>query len=142
MDLVQYKLLQQTPAKPPVVGVEQLVDRTPRTLLYGYTAERHTWHVYLDEDGQIHRVMYDHDDEVLMHTSGPTGYCSENVHYIPNKRLYPESCDFEFCQLLTKTGERLPFTTFDAAYDERRRAANYGFAGRTFAQLSSGVTPL
>lgn len=142
MDFAQLNKLEQA-LTPPVVSVEQLADRTPRTLLYGYDTERHTWHVYLDEDGHIHRLLYDVGDTPLMHAAGPAGGCIENRQYVPNKRLCPESCDYEFCMLLRQTGESLPFTGFDAALDARRRAGlNNGYAGKTFAQLSSELERL
>ena len=36
-----------------------------------------------------------------------------NGEFIPDKRLYPESCDYEFCCLLKERGITLPFTRFD-----------------------------
>ena len=38
----------------PVLSAEDLKDKSDRTLLYGYTCDRDTWHVYL-EDGKISR---------------------------------------------------------------------------------------
>lgn len=32
---------------------------------------------------------------------------------IPDKRLYPDACDAEFCGLLMRKGALLPFTTFN-----------------------------
>mgnify|MGYP007039915543 FL=1 len=44
-----------------------------------------------------------------------------NDNYIPDKRLYPETCDYEFCVLLKERDIYLPFTT----YDEKRPLRNY-----------------
>jgi len=32
---------------------------------------------------------------------------------IPDKRLYPEACDLDFCDRLISRGFRLPFTIFN-----------------------------
>jgi hypothetical protein len=136
MDLAQFHQLESARVTPSVVGVAQLVDRTPRTLLYGYDAEHRTWHVYLDEDGLLHRFVHG-DRASPVHAAGPTGGCTENRQYVPSRRLYPESCDYEFCRLLLQAGESLPFTTFDVAADQRRRAVHHGYAGETFAQAAS-----
>lgn len=48
----------------------------------------------------------------------------KNEYYIPDKRLYPEACDYHFCKLLKDKGVNLPFTS----YNERRTKADfYGF---------------
>jgi len=36
----------------------------------------------------------------------------DNRVYVPSKRVYPESCDFEFCKLLQQHGVVIPFTTW------------------------------
>lgn len=139
MDQAQYESLRKNPPERAVIGVDQLMNRTPRTLLYGYTCERNTWHVYLDGKGQIHRVLYDSHDQPLFHAAGPAGACLDNREYVPDKRLYPESCDYEFSKLLLQAGVNLPFTTFDAEYEQRRLAAHAPFAGKTFADLTASV---
>jgi hypothetical protein len=45
---------------------------------------------------------------------------------IPNKRLYPEACDFVFCFELAKREIALPFTT----YGTMRTDPNQQFIGR------------
>ncbi len=113
-------------------SVKDLADRTARTLLFGYTTDKHTWHVYLDAQGVIHRVVYAyaHPQPLLVSaSSGETGGCTRNSEYVPNKRLYPESCDAEFCKLLSDAGVDLPFTSHDASLHARRVAAHHGFAG-------------
>ncbi|WP_315740043.1 MULTISPECIES: hypothetical protein [unclassified Bradyrhizobium] len=112
------------------------VDKTPitvspddgpdRTLLYGYDCERYTWHIY-QKDGQIHRAIY------LGSNPSPQSFDSE-AHFVasalvPNKRLYPEHCDFDFCMKLAALGIHLPFTTYGSAADGVNRKP---FAGRTF----------
>ncbi|WP_316207486.1 hypothetical protein [Bradyrhizobium sp. SZCCHNR3118] len=36
---------------------------------------------------------------------------------VPNKRLYPEACDFDFCMKLAALGVHLPFTTYGSLGD-------------------------
>lgn len=91
-----------------LITVHDLKNTTGRTLLYGYTVERATWHVYLSFAAEIKTVVYE----------GPAGEVKRllpecNEQYVPNKSLYPAKCDFEFCRLLKEAGVELPFTTFD-----------------------------
>jgi hypothetical protein len=95
-----------------VVDVTDLENKSDRTLIYGYTCERDTWHVYL-KDGVIYTVLYGYGpvNKVLMDVK-----CNQG--FVPNKRLYPRRCDFEFCKLLKEKGCRLTFTTWEDRADE------------------------
>jgi hypothetical protein len=123
-----------------VLSTEHLVDRTARTLLFGYTVERHTWHVYLDADGILYRVVYQETTSgtplLIEASAGSSAGCSRNDEYVPNKRLYPESCDLEFCRLLTAKGVSLPFTSHNPAAHAQRLEKHRGFAGRLLEELS------
>jgi len=103
---------------PPPLSGKDLNDQTDRTLLYGYTCDRESWHVYL-RDGEIVVLIYmnESDPEILTVLS--------NHDYIPNKRLYPECCDYEFCNLLSKDRDVvLPFTVW---MDLREEKQYYGY---------------
>jgi len=76
-----------------------------RTLLYGYDCARITHHVYL-KNRKIYAVVYDYNKELVINN------IHKNEDYVPNKRLYPARCDFEFCCILKDKGIYLPFTTF------------------------------
>lgn len=106
MDKKQLEMLNKV-SKPAdtVFTAEHLNDKADRTLLYGYTCDRATWHVYI-KDGNIHTVMYfsDKDTQEI--------FVQYNHDFVPDKRLYPECCDFEFCALLIRDGCSLPFTGF------------------------------
>lgn len=101
-------------SQPTICRVSELTDQTDRTLLYGYTLERYTWHVYL-KDGAIHVYVYRNSfkgDEVLRYeVCGPEVHLN-SVNLIPSKRLYPECCDYEFCQILVDKDVHLPFTSW------------------------------
>lgn len=100
----------------------QLKDRT---LLYGYTCERKTFHVYL-KNMKIHVVVYNVD--YSGNKPRPVNMREIEVHsnqdYIPDKRLYPETCDYRFCKLLKRYGLWLPFTTYD---EKRPKCTFYGY---------------
>lgn len=105
-----------------MVTVEDLNDKSDRTLLYGYTCMRRTWHVYL-KDKEIHIVKYRHDYErdIPMDLVEIEPKCNED--YIPDKRLYPSACDFEFCMMLKAQNCDLPFTS----ENDRPKAMYYGY---------------
>lgn len=110
--------------QPAYVTARDLADRTPRTLAFGYTCERDTFHVYLAEDG-IHKVVYRYGQPsvLLMHKHEREGLLPSEC--VPDKRLYPETCDFAFCVLLKTRGVQLPFTNYKVRekrnfYGERR----------------------
>ncbi|WP_315921543.1 hypothetical protein [Mesorhizobium sp. SP-1A] len=85
------------------------MDGETRTLLFGYTVERETHHVY-QEDGELHLVVYKGD--VLIHHERGASLPAENL--VPNKRLYPERCDYVFSRMLKTLGFSLPFTNYAA----------------------------
>lgn len=106
------------------VRIDMLNDQSDRTLLWGYTCNRADWHVYI-KHGQIH-----------LHSSGGVAewqrqdgktnidLCKDEYLWrelIPDKRLYPEACDYEFCKLLKELGAHMPFTT----YNNRREPKKY-----------------
>lgn len=102
------------------INVRHLNNQTPRTLLYGYTCDRQTWHVYLDYDMMIHLVVYSYPN-ILRNYSDETALTIHSC--VPNKRLYPEACDYEYCVYLYQCGAYLSFTNFNP---QRERAQFYG----------------
>lgn len=98
-----------------------LANKAPRTLIYGYTCDRDTFHVYLDERGVLNRVIYNSDGFLLSHADESTPLAA--YEYSPEKRAYPEACDLAFCGLLKQAGVEIPFTTFN---ESRVLATWYG----------------
>ena len=98
-----------------------------KTLLYGYTCERETFHVYI-KDEKIYVVVYDVDysskDNIKPKNMRQIEVTS-NHDYVPDKRLYPERCDYSFCRLLKAKGVDLPFTGWTDNIDSNREY--YGF---------------
>jgi len=123
MNEQQYEHFKTEGALRNIVCLDDLADKSPRTLLFGYDVCRATIHVYIDpSDGLIHVLKYTSTGTVgserflvLSHTSGPHGGVARNEQFVPDKRLYPESCDLEFCRILRRYDVSLPFTRFDSA---------------------------
>jgi hypothetical protein len=139
MDPRQLEELEHVTQRIALVGVQDLSDKTPRTLLLGATRDGFTRHVYLGCDGQIHCLHYRDsatDELLLSHHTGPFGGCRSNADYLGVAVLYPESCDAQFCQRLIEQGETLPF---DAHSPERGQLTDrfMPYAGKTFARLAA-----
>lgn len=80
-----------------------------RTLLWGYTIERDSFHVYL-KDKLIHIVTYDDKDRILKAESG----FEVPVQAVkPSKRAYPDGCDEQFCRLLIEKKQPISYTVFN-----------------------------
>lgn len=98
-------------------------DMTDRTLLYGYDNNRVTWHVYL-KDGVVHRHTYNQGGPMLIHQP----QCLQD--YIPNKRVYPELSNFEFCRYMkVEKGCNIIFLPWSPDIEGSRESA--GFFGVT-----------
>lgn len=107
----------------PPIKAEDLFNTIDRTLLYGYTCDRDTFHVYV-KDMKIHAVTYRTGYENNAPNFMKEISINANDDYIPNKRLYPETCDYEFCKKLKELGCHLPFTIWS---DGRPEAQFYRF---------------
>lgn len=84
----------------PMVSIAELPKGFEGTLLYGYTCERHTFHVYV-KDEVIHAVTYNFDEEIITHVSGKEVYARS---CFPDKRVYRQPTQFFFMDLLAKKG--------------------------------------
>ncbi len=116
MDINQYNALEKGVPKITSIKANELADQSDRTLIYGYTVGRETFHLYL-ENGTFNRVIYDGDKVFL---AGETELDAiELMQCVPDKRVYPERCDFEFCRILKSMDVSIPFTTFDPNVEAR-----------------------
>lgn len=109
MNKSQFSTLMSTVAEAKQASISLLMDRTPRTLIYGYTIQRDTFHVYLAQDG-IHCVIYNYNKLLMQHTHEHNGL--QLSQCVPDKRVYPETCDLEFCSVLLNAGVHVPFTSW------------------------------
>lgn len=99
----EYSKLTAPRAEDHSVSVFELLNTADRTLLYGYTFERKTVHVYL-KGGLIHFFSGgNHHAQVTWHDASAL---------VPNKRVYPALSDYEFSSILKAKGVDISFTTF------------------------------
>lgn len=118
MNFDQYKELTfKNPAATPLVRGKDLRDQEARTLIYGYDVDRNSFHVYLSYNGKICAVLYSYPDKILStwdeDSAGFPEGVTTNLEWIPNKRVYPECCDYDFCRILQERGVDVPYTTYD-----------------------------
>jgi hypothetical protein len=110
-------------------GIDYMIGPVPgpdRTMLFGYDCDRRTWHIF-KKDGQLHKAVYIGSNRQFEEMA--SGDALDARHVIPNKRLYPEACDYTFCVTLRRLDLHLSFTRFGNLFDHDRR---YPFVGRTF----------
>lgn len=132
MDKKQYEILCEMERVPARASSKELRNQEPRTLIYGYTCDRDTFHVYLGEDG-IHLVVYNYHGMLALHCRESEGLPLEDC--VPDKRVYPEACDYEFCLILKRAGVNIPFTT----WSEGRETAL--FHGKRVEELVTKYRP-
>ncbi len=133
------KLSEIDKANETVIGIQELRPYIyNRTLLYGYTCERETFHVYI-KDQKIYTVVYNTDYSInyekelgsfMRGDPKPKNMrrieVNSNRDYVPDKRLYPERCDYHFCRALKERGIDLPFTHWSEEVKPNERDY-YGF---------------
>jgi len=129
-------LLAHVYPRPSMLWARDFADQTPRTLAYGYTCERDSFHVYI-QDGAINKVVY--------RFAEPASVLIEHKHEregllltecVPDKRLYPELCDFAFCALLKARGVEMSFTTWK---DRTPTELGRRYHGQLLEQLATGL---
>ncbi len=123
------KLSEIDKANEVIIGIPELRPYLyNRTLLYGYTCERETFHVYL-RNQQIYVVVYERDFSAGGRRPKNMRQIEvkSNRDYIPDKRIYPEMSDFHFCTLLKERGIELPFTSWVGGDYETDDRGYYGF---------------
>lgn len=134
MNKREFKDLQDRADRPKRLRGYMLANRSPRTLVYGATHIRHTFHVYLGDDQKFHLVTYDDDNFLQRHQTEAELHVEE---YEPTKYAYPEACDFEFTSLLQGIGLDLSFLP----YQEREEARFYGLRLDELAVIPGSHTP-
>ena len=110
MNKKQYNKLSQLTIEPNKFSVSDLIDKSERTLLWGYTCDRDSFHVYL-YGGKINLYVYSYHEQSVIKFASATALELDSL--IPNKRVYPEASDYEFCKKLLDSGVHIQFTTFN-----------------------------
>lgn len=106
-----YTLITTSSPRPATVHVADLGPGPDHTLLYGYTCDRESWHVYLEND-MINWVKYwdlGESGELINSGSADTWVAEELV---PNKRVYPEFTDYAFACDLRDAGVEVSYRRF------------------------------
>ena len=109
-----------------------------KTLLYGYTCARETFHVYIKKE-QIYVVVYNTDFSAGVPRPKNMRQITikSNSDYIPDKRLYPERCDYNFCKMLKEKGIDLPFTTWSDPIEIDLEDPRYPYYGFTLEDMEA-----
>jgi len=102
------------------ISGHSFIDKTDRTLLYGFTLDRQSHHVYL-KNGILYLYIYS-GKNIDTIKSGIFTYLRE---LIPTKRIYPESIDTEFMNLLISKSLSVDFTTYDKERYEKLKYQNF-----------------
>ena len=119
-----FQLFQMQQGPSDLVGPDGVANKT---LLYGYDCDRRTWHVW-QKDGFINRAIYIHGNPSFEdHQCDLT--LSASI-LIPNKRLYADACDYDFCVRLRSIGAHLSFTPVKVGADTISHFEKTGFYGR------------
>lgn len=82
------------------IYVSDFKNRNDRTLIFGYTVEKYSFHVYL-KNNMLHICIYNDQNKIIYYDTSE--YFNVD-HLSPSKRSYPESFDEEFLKIaLDKT---------------------------------------
>ena len=125
-----------------LISACDLLNQSPRTLIYGSTLEGHDFHVYLGFDGDIYVLtslrqnQYDHL-AVLDVSSGSSGGVGRNIDFAPGIVANPEFSDFEFCTLLKERGVTIHFADLIIEDKESTPKAFGNFYARTYEPKGS-----
>jgi hypothetical protein len=98
----ELEYLRRAPVPDTMIGI---IPGKDRTLLYGYDCDRRTWHVY-QQHGWLHHVIYSGSNREFDFIAS-----ADARGLVPNKRLYPEACDYDFCRELKRLDIHPTFTT-------------------------------
>lgn len=121
MNEQQVTFLKQLLETTKTVSVWELKNKKDRTLIYGYTTDRHTFHLYLKNE-KFFVAIYNHDKTFLSKQTTETLNVED---CFPNKRIYPESCDFEFAILLASKNARPTYLAFNPDRFEKVKDLQY-----------------
>lgn len=135
MNREQYEAYRAADIRPQEIHISDLGPEEG-TLAYGYDTDRNTWHIYV-MDNELHVLIYwpqrvgqEHRYHTLRYLHGeaiPAEMMS------PNKRVYPDTVDPKFAELMRRLGSPLNFIgMFDWDSEQvQRRNARGAFRGRT-----------
>jgi len=112
-------------------SVDSFIDKSPRTIIYGYDFNRNTHHVYIDNK-VLHLYIYDANHNTIEYRNGTFDTIQD---LIPIKRAYPESTDLEFLKILKQFDCNGNFTTYNE--DRYERIKDKQFHGEIKQKVNS-----
>ncbi len=114
MDKAQYDALRTPDETLTHISPRELSDQSDRLLIDGYDIDRYTYKLYL-EGGEFVCRFYDYDDRELAPVAWRTtdGELVSVERLYPDKRVYPETSDYEFIRLLRERGGEPSLTSWD-----------------------------
>lgn len=119
----------------PTINILNLENRRPRTLLYGYDVDKNTVHlyfrgwffVYLRYNAEF-ELLESKENDVLLIDSGIGGNTGS---FVPNKRVYWDRSDYEFCKLLKDRNVHVAYTGSNGPVELQQ------YYGRTFEEFKN-----
>lgn len=96
--LEKIRTIQKRDHRPKVMAA-QFAAGGDRTLVYGYTVERDTFHLYV-KDGRLHRFIYREGLAGLTVTSYEQAASMHARDMVPSKAIYWRRSDYEACWFL------------------------------------------
>lgn len=96
------------------LNINELPKGYEGTLLYGFTCDRNTMHVYA-KAGEIHSVIYNNIGEIIRYTHDEELYAG---HCIPDKRAYRQHTHYFFVSLLIKKGMNVAITEANEDHED------------------------
>ena len=113
------------------IKVSDLKNKEDRTLIFGYDVDRNSFHVYF-LNGKFNIIIYSLH-KLIYYSCSLEKVDSEKC--IPNKRIYPESCDYEFVNLLIEKGfgDSLCVLPFDEK--RAKKLENKRFHGKVISEI-------
>ena len=133
MDSSQLELVREEQRRPrPKTVFAGEFATMDRTLIYGYTVERDTFHVYA-KDGELHKFIYRTErpkhggdfDRVLVVVLYERRRTYEAQELSPSKAIYWERSDFDLCMKLARLEAYMHFTTSGEAVAKRTEVPQF-----------------
>lgn len=96
-------------APPEYVAMASDFSGSDKTLLYGYTCEKKSWHIY-KKDGLLHKLVYGYPAFFISYDARESFILSD---LIPDKRVFPECTDFHLAKMFLAASIDVPYLPFD-----------------------------
>lgn len=133
MTKTEYEILNLTNPDFQNITISDLPKGYEGTLVYGYTLERDTFHLYV-KDGQFIRLIYTCSDRIIRCNISnflPVEDC------VPTKRVYRQESQFFFLQFIKKLGAVFSITDSNANEEWSLPYGSFLDRARLYEELKS-----